>query len=115
MQPTREFPGEEPFHDGSSTAAARLVRIQAVSAKLAELSVLNTPTVRARSIRLADELVRLLVREEEYQRLLPVPEPDTHEAARKQLAEALRECREPCEQSELSPLYNVGERLQGEA
>ena len=115
MRPTREFPREESPLDDSLTAAARLVRIQALSAKLAELTVLNTPTIRARSIRIADELARLLVREDEYQRSLAVPAPDTHEAARKQLTDVLRECREPLEQGDLSPLYIVGERPQTEA
>ena len=115
MRPTREFPREEPLHGDSLTAAARLLRIQALSAKLAELTVLNTPTIRARSIRIADELARLLVREDEYQRSLAVPAPDTHEAARKQLAEALRQCREPLKQGDLSPLYIVNEQPQGEA
>ena len=115
MRPTREFACEEPLHGDSSTAAARLVRIQALSAKWAELTVLNTPTIRARSIRIADELARLLVREDEYQRSLAVPAPDTHEAARKQLADVLRGCREPLEQSDLSPRYIVGEQPQREA
>ena len=115
MSPTREFPREKPLHDGSLTAAERLVRIQALSAKLADLTVLNTPTIRARSIRIADELVSLLVREDEYQRSLTVSASDTHEAAPKQLAEAPRECREPREHSDPPPLYIVGERLQEEA
>ena len=93
----------------------RVVRIQAVAAKLAELTVLNTPGIRARCIQLADELVKLLSREDEYQQSLPVPQSDMHEPARKQLAEVLRECREAREQSELTRLYIVSERLQRKA
>jgi hypothetical protein len=96
---------------GSSlTSSGRVAQIQALAAKLAELSVLNTPAVRARSLAIADELVRLLSEEDRYQRSLAAPEHDPHKAALQRLAEALRACREASEQCELTRLYVVSER-----
>jgi hypothetical protein len=77
----------------SPTSSERVAQIQALAAKLADLSILNTPTVRVRSLAIACELVRLLSEEERYQEALPPAEPDTHKTAMQRLAEALRACR----------------------
>lgn len=94
----------------SLTSPGRVAQIQALAAKLAELSILNTAAVRARSLAIAGELVQLLSEEDRYQRSLLPAELDPHRTARQRLAEALRACREAGEQCELTRLHVVSER-----
>ena len=98
-------------HDVSLASSQRMLRIQTLAAKLAELSVLNTAGVRERCRDIALEIVGLLTEEDAYRRSLPVSELDSHEAALERLAEALRGCREAGEQCELTRLHVISEQL----
>jgi hypothetical protein len=90
----------------------RVESIRTLALKLAELTILNTPGMRARCRTVATEIIRLLDDEDAGRRSLPTSDFEEHHAAVQRLAEALRACREAGEQAQLTRLYTKSERLE---
>ena len=97
---------------GPHRSEQRVDEIRTLAGKLADATVLNTSTNRARCLEFAAQIVTLVNEEETYQRSLDNRGDDQFAAVRQQLADAMRGCIDAGEQAELTRLYVLSEHLQ---